>query len=323
MVRFYVIFIIFIFHSCNVKYRTSGLDDFEFLWSTVDKYYPYLEFKNINWDSVYVDYKPKFKRVNNKEKIQLLSEMIDLLQDGHADLRKNGRKVSSYQMPRSVNDKELFSKDVVWTYFTNDLNKVDIFEYGTSPDSVGYIQIDTWHTNDTIIAKFDDIIYSLRNTKGLIIDLRHNKGGNSKYGYYVFQRLLKEPINGFKWTYENGDFTPIVTYSPEGDYQYTNPTVILINGVSFSVSENIANLSKNVEQITLIGETTAGGGGIPKYFQLPSGYIFKIPTRTMLRYDDEQVEWNGIPPDIFIKNNQVELNNGKDNQLEYAIKYLE
>ena len=252
-----------------------------------------------------------------------MSDLIDELQDGHAELFENGRKVNSYQMPRSIKDRDLFKMDVVRVYFVDSTKKDGIFEYGTLPDSLGYLHIDTWYADDTGIVKFDDIIYSLRDTKGLIIDFRHNRGGNSKYGYYVFQRLLKKPIKGYKWTWDNGDYTPIVTYSPEGEYQYTKPTVILINGVSFSVSENIANLSKNVDHITLIGDTTAGGGGVSRYFKLPSGLKFRIPTRTMLRYDDKEVEWNGVPPDITVKNKFIYLDNDIDEQLEYAIKYLQ
>ena len=42
----------------------------------------------------------------------------------------------------------------------------------------------------------------------------------------------------------------------------------------------------------------------------------------MLRYDDEQVEWYGIPPDIRVENKPDELKNNIDRQLEFAIDYL-
>ena len=31
-------------------------EDFEELWSTTDMHYPFFEFKNLNWDSVYAIY---------------------------------------------------------------------------------------------------------------------------------------------------------------------------------------------------------------------------------------------------------------------------
>ena len=116
----------------------------------------------------------------------------------------------------------------------------------------------------------------------------------------------------------------MIVHEPEEPWQYTKPTALLINGKSFSSAEGMANLCKKIGHITLIGDTTGGGGGVPdEIFELPGGLTFRVPTRYGLRWDGEQVEWNGIPPDIRVPQTKEDIGDGHDKQLEAAMTFLE
>ena len=59
-----LIFLIISFSTCehlivNSPKSNKNIEDFEAVWNRVNDVYPYLEFKKINWDSLYNVYLPK------------------------------------------------------------------------------------------------------------------------------------------------------------------------------------------------------------------------------------------------------------------------
>ena len=315
--------------SCN-KEESSEFDsysseDFEVLWNTTDMYYPFFEFKKIDWDQIYTQYHPQFIDISDNEKKLLLGQVLNELKDGHANLLdEHGRYLSHYQTPRSIKDENSFSHEVVARYFPTELLELaEIFKYEFITGNIGYIYIQSFPQEESIYNQFDIVLEYLKQADGLIIDIRHNGGGSTNASDHFISRLINEELEGVIWTTREGGNYPLHYYYPEGDFQYTEPTVLLINGKSFSTAEAMANLCKKIEHIVLLGDTTGGGGGVPdEKFKLPSGLQFRVPTRCEMRYDGEHIEWNGIPPDILIPQTKDDIANNQDKQLEAAVNYL-
>ena len=61
-----------------------------------------------------------------------------------------------------------------------------------------------------------------------------------------------------------------------------------------------------LQYVTLVGDTTAGGGvssnGDPRHF-LPSGKSISINYEAILKINGEPLEWNGVAPDYPPKAN--------------------
>ena len=81
--------------------------------------------------------------------------------------------------------------------------------------------------------------------------------------------------------------------------------------------------------VTVIGDTTAGGGvadlsdeNIKGEYLLSCGNKIIIGTTYITRYDGIPVEWNGVPPDIYIPQTKEDIKNNQDKQLEYALELL-
>ena len=302
----------------------SGLEDFEKLWNTTNTYYPFFEFKGIDWDHIHAIYQPEFIECGEERKIELLGNLLNELKDGHANLfDADGNYISFYWPPRLLKDQDAFSHDVIAGYFSSELKTLDIFRYEIISGNYGYIHISSFPSDKSRYRQFDTVLDYLKNTNGLIIDIRHNGGGSTDASDYFISRLINEELEGVIWTQRGGANFPLLYHQPSGEYQYTKRTALLINGTSFSTSEAMANLCKKIDHIKLIGDTTGGGGGVPdERFDLPSGLKFRVPTRCQMRYDGEHIEWNGIPPDILVPQAKEDIDNKQDKQLEAAIGYV-
>lgn len=303
--------------------QESNLPDFERTWTIADSIYPFFQFKHINWDSVHALYEPLAREAKGDQIYEVIFQMLAGLKDGHVGLYTTGGDyILTYRPPRQLRDRLTFDPLVVRNYFPGELklaggNRMD---YGITRDSIGYVRISTFRVGDWI-DDFDYILNYVRNTKGLIIDVRGNDGGSDYQADYVISRLLSSPLPTppayFMGKRETGP--PI---QPAGAIRYLKPVVVLMNGTCFSATEDFLNIVKQVPTVTLVGDTSAGASGAPEVFLLPSGRRVRISTLNICRYDGTPIEWNGIIPDVLVLQTEADIKSGRDPQLERALAIL-
>ncbi|MEK7686418.1 MAG: S41 family peptidase [Verrucomicrobiota bacterium] len=68
-----------------------------------------------------------------------------------------------------------------------------VISYRRLSDSVGYIRISRW-TDENIPVQFDQALETLKDTHGIIIDVRGNSGGNDRLADLVNGRLIDKPV---------------------------------------------------------------------------------------------------------------------------------
>ena len=86
------------------------------------------------------------------------------------------------------------------------------------------------------------------------------------------------------------------------------------------VRSKILLYTKALDQVTLVGDTTGGGLGVPNGGQLPNGWIYRFSITQTLSLDQKPDYENGVPPDVFARFDWSDLS--KDEVLEYAIREL-
>ena len=329
MNRYNIILIAFLlfFSGCsdllvNGPESNLNMDDFNSAWQIANKYYPFFKFKKINWDSLYTKFKPQAEAARGDEIYNVLYQMFRELKDGHIEiLTEGGFPVMTYDWPRDI-DRKAFNSIVVSSYFNSPLKLAgeDKYDYGITANNIGYVCISTFSDDDNIWYKdFDKIMEYFRDTKGIIVDVRNNGGGNSNSADYIIARLIEEPIKDIWYTYSVVNSSIINPVEPSG---FLKSVVVLINGASFSAAESFPELLRQSPNVTLIGDTTGGGGGINDYYSLPSGKRLKIAFGYNIRLDSTMIEWNGVLPDILVTQTAADIANGHDKQLEYAINFL-
>ncbi|WP_317367449.1 S41 family peptidase [uncultured Tyzzerella sp.] len=189
---------------------------------------------------------------------------------------------------------------------------VPTVEYKILEDNIGYISISQFDrvTYDQFKIAFDD----LKNSNGLIIDLRNNPGGLLTTVNKITDMLVPEgTITYIEDKYGNRD------YHKSDANAYNKPLTILVNKDSASASEVLSGAVKDFGVGKLVGETTYGKGVVQNMYTLPDNSGVKI---TMAKYYTPSgvcIQGTGIEPDYKVTN---PLDNSRDLQLEKAIEVI-
>ena len=193
-------------------------------------------------------------------------------------------------------------------------------------DNIGYLYYDSFDHAVTA-EQLDAVMAAMKNTKGLIIDLRSNHGGDSRNAELLFshfittRRLVKYEV--FKNGPGHNDFaTPEPYYiNPSASY-YPAPVCLLINRGCYSTCNDAALYFSQLNNSILIGDQTGGGGGIPNNYLLANGWKLQYTASATMSPDKQYIE-NGIQPAVQVSISMQDINNGKDPILEKAVQLLQ
>ncbi len=313
-----------------VKSENSNLnvEDFNAAWERVNAIYPYLELKGINWDSIYLVYESKAEQAKGDEIYTVLIDMLGELKDMHVHVITNGGKlIETYLASRWAKDKYAYDPVVVRNYFDKELRITGEgnIEYEVIPGNIGYIYIGSFNVKYLLYPFYEALDYA-KNTKALILDIRHNNGGSFQNVEAVVSRFITSTLEKPE-QYILGVLSPSPPFEPQGSYQYVNPVVVLINGVCVSSGDFFPEVMKQISTVTVVGDTTSGASAgssleVPAKYNLPSGKRILVGTADFRRYDGLPWEWIGVAPDILVEQTKEDLANGRDKQLEFAINML-
>lgn len=304
------------------NYKT---DDFQATWQAVKNTYPYFEFKNTNWDSIYFVYKPNIATANGDEYIALLHQILCELKDGHVGLKLLDGSYLGYQTPRQIKDREAFNFNVTRKYLDDNYCGLPggQIAHATINNKIEYVYISTFSEWDSHLKnRLTDTLqkYSTQSDK-FIIDVRHNGGGSEIYSDGLISHFISDSLQKPGYYYQN-KFGPGIFIYSQLPYLSKKQIVVLCNGKSFSATEHFVMVMQQLNNTTIIGDTTAGGSGNPAYYDLPSGMKVRISRVNYLQYNNTPIEWNGIVPNIVISQTKDDILTETDKQLEFAIEYL-
>ena len=317
--------------ACERMFFPDPIEDnkygnFDLLWRTIDEKYGLFDVKDVDWQTVYDTCRPKLASIRSEVALfDLMASMLDLLRDGHTNLISGfdiGRNWNWY-LSRPPN----FNRELVERNYLGTGHRITgPFAHNWLRDSVGYVYYSSFSGNFST-PQLDLILYNYREAKGLILDVRDNGGGflgnaRSIAGHFSDQErvaFFEQAKSGPK----ANDFTgpQAVTVEPEG-IQYKGNVVVLTNRSCYSATNSFAAMLQDLPQVTLMGDTTGGGGGLPIYGELPNGWTFRYSATRTFTPDGHSLEV-GIPPDIAMDLDSAQLLQGKDSYIEAAIDHLQ
>ncbi len=327
MKRLLLVILVPILFSCEKIFidkdpDNTATENFEILWATMDERYSFFEYKGIDWDSIKEVYQPQvYDGMSDEELFSVMAEMLNVLKDGHTNLWSEfdiSRYFPYLQAPPNFNfdvvEQEYLGDDFLFTGYL--LNQVI--------DSVGYIYYGSFGATVTS-EQLDYVLNRFSGLKGVILDIRDNEGGNPANGILLAERMVKEKTHVYTTQTKNGpahgDFT-----APEDVYIYPNldsprfpdKTMVLVNRKCYSAANYFTTMMKAIPHVTVIGDTTGGGGGVPAGFELPNGWYFNYSSTIATMPDGFNIE-HGVYPDILESAPAAILATGVDPIIERAI----
>lgn len=325
----YSLFLVaFLFMSCEKAsdYDRSARTNFEALWKILDENYCFFEFKDIDWDEVYDRYSLQVSdTMNQYELFDLLGEMMAELKDGHTNLVSNfnvARYWSWYEdYPTN------FYADIQRKYWGTDYKIAGGVKYAQLAEGeIGYMYYGSF-SNGVGENNLDHVLYSFRDCKGLIIDVRENSGGMLTYSDKIASRFLEDKILTGYMQHKTGkghtDFsTPYPMYlSPSDRIRWFRPVVVLTNRRCYSATNDFVMKMRLMPQVVVIGDRTGGGSGFPFSSELPNGWSVRFSSSPMLDANKQHTEF-GIDPDIKVDMTIEDIREGKDTMIETAIENI-
>lgn len=303
--------------------ENSYENNFEILWKTMDERYSFFEYKNIDWDASYQSYKNQaIQAKNDLQFFDILTQMLSELQDGHVNLR-SPFDISRFQpyldSPPNFNFDILERNYLQNSSLTGHLLNQEI-------QGVGYIYYRSF-TSPIANFEIDTVINRFKNLPGIIIDIRNNEGGNPANGLKILSRIISKRTNIYNSQFKNGpgrtDFTEIekVFLDPHEGPTFTGKIVVLTNRKVYSAGSYFSAAIKNIDNAILMGDDTGGGSGVPAGFELPNGWYFNYSSSIGYTAQGLNFEF-GVPVDIKVELNPIDLQNNKDTILETAISYI-
>ena len=303
--------------------------NFESLWKIIDEQYCFLDYKKqeygLDWDQVHETYAKRITPSMGWEALfEVLSEMVAELRDGHVNLTSSLAS-SQYRQwfdsyPRN------FSDSIQSIYLKKDYNQSSGLTYQILENNIGYIYCSSF-SNGIGDGNLDQTLNRLAICDGLIIDVRNNGGGNLTTAQKLAARFTNQKTLVGYMTHKTGkghsDFSnPYPVYiEPSNGIRWQKRAVVLTNRRSFSATNDFVNSMKQFPLITIVGDKTGGGSGLPFTSEIPSGWSIRFSASPMLDPQMNQIEF-GINPDVKVDMTSEDMQKGKDTMIEIACKLL-
>jgi tricorn protease len=177
---------------------------------------------------------------------------------------------------------------------------------------IGYVHLRAMGSND--ITQWYREFYPVFNRQGLIIDVRHNRGGN--IDAFILEKLLRRP-----WMYWKGRAGQ-PTWNMH--YAFRGHMVVLVDQNTASDGEAFADGFRRLGLGEVIGMRTWGGEiWLSASNRLSDGGLARAPMTGVYGPEGEWlIEQIGVVPDMEVDNLPHSTFNGEDAQLDAAIAYL-
>ncbi|MCW3118254.1 MAG: Peptidase family S41-like protein [Chitinophagaceae bacterium] len=241
--------------------------------------------------------------------------------------------------------------------YTEEKNK-GLLEHKTFDGNIAYVALNSF-SDPKIGPLFENLLPSLEKTKGVIIDLRNNGGGDDGIAFNILKHFIQDSVlvasssmvrlhdpylkaigryvnladtagNADKreaWLLYNGYavFDKPGTFRSKidpGTLKINAPVAILTGSNTESAAEDFLIAADNQKHITTIGEPTNGSSGMPYRFDLPGGGSARVCVKKDRYPDGREFVGYGIQPAIRVSPTVKDYLENKDAVLDAALQYL-
>ena len=304
---------------------TDPYQNFDYLWIECDEKYAYFELKEVDWTQIRSQYRSKlYKGMSEDSLFNVLGAMLKELRDDHANLISNF-KTSFFGVEYQSQDNFNW-RVIVDNYISDEFLISGPFAHNfIAEDQIGYLRLSSF-SSDIDPESLDFILERYKETEGLVLDIRENGGGAVDNVFKILSRFvnsetliyysrIKAGVEHDNFSDESGAYI-----QPHSGVRYSGDVIVLTDRGTYSSGSLFALATKALPNLTLAGDTTGGGLGIPNGGQLPNGWTYRFSITQTLTLDRKPDYENGVPVDLSVQFDWNDLS--KDEILEAAISEL-
>lgn len=298
----------------------------EHVWQLVDTRYALFEDKpEVDWSAALSQARAQLasapQPVSDAQLFDLVSEMLAVLDDQHTNLATSfdvsGDLARTVDGPRTY-DADLVERQVLEQGYRRASGAI----YARFADDIGYLRLSSFDAVPSEAA-LDEIFAGFADAPGLIVDLRSNGGGSLEDMFRLLSRLVDRSTAGIQVSFSAGPAHDALTapesrdFDPADGPRYTGPLVVLVDRHTYSAANTFTFVIRRRGNVTLVGESTGGGGGLPRWVELPNGWLLRLSTGRMTDADGRSME-PGIAPDVGASLDAEARSMGRDSMISAA-----
>ncbi len=323
--------LIILFSSCEKMLfdeemaSTAPRENFKYLWNECNEKYSYFDLKGVDWNQVRADYSQKvYDGMSEDSLFNVLGAMLAELKDDHANLISNFRTSFfgiEYQSPDNFDWRVIVDNYISKNYIVSGPFSHNFIQN----EEIGYVRLSSFR-NEIDNENLDYILNRYQDTKGLILDIRENGGGAIANVFAILSRFVESETlvyySRIKSGAEHDNFSEIsgAYVQAYNGVRYSKKVIVLTDRGTYSSGSLLALATKALPNVSLAGDTTGGGLGIPNGGQLPNGWTYRFSISQTLTLEQKPEYENGVPVDIPVLFDWRHLT--KDEILEAAINEL-
>lgn len=311
------------------EFDTTPQANLEALWTMIDEHYCFLDYKHeaigLDWNEVHQRYASKISpTMSNIQLFEVLSGMLSELRDGHVNLYCSadvGRNWSWFEdYPKNLD------QEVRDAYLGTDYRIAGGLKYRILPDNIGYVVYESFSAGIGE-SNISNCLYYLRSCNGLILDVRGNGGGQLSNCDLLTSHFTNERIHVGYSSHKTGKAHNAFS-KPEAEYinpstgiRWQKDCIVLTNRECYSATNAFVRNMKECAKVTVLGDQTGGGSGLPFTSELPNGWTVRFSACPMYDTKMQHTEF-GIEPDINVSLDPEALKRGEDSLIEEARRML-
>jgi len=318
------------FTSCEkVLYRAqpevNNLNVFDDFSKIFNEKYAMFEQKGVDWPVLSDSVRATIDATTTEVELgQKMGYMVARLRDGHTTLEAADEfygfdLLAGYEINLDIN--------LLATYLAGG---TEVFGEGekiltsTLDDNVGYIFIEGFE--GFTLADIDDALASVANTRGLIIDVRTNGGGDPNLAGDLARRFTATSYAAGTELFKTGpganDFSPqeiTVTPATDGTTYLDKKVAILQGRPSFSATTTLIYLTDPNPNVVTFGGFSGGGSGSVTSGYLINGWVYNLSSSDFVDARGRRLD-DGVAPDFPVELDPTDA--AKDEILEAAIAHI-
>ncbi len=308
----------------------TATGNFEALWTILDEHYCFFDYKQkeygLDWNEVHEKYKVRVNdNMSSTQLFEVLCDMLGELRDGHVNLSSSmdyGR-YWKWQENYPYN----YSDSLIRRYLGTDYKIASGLRYRVLDDNIGYIRCASFESGIGE-GNLDEALSYLLLCRGLIIDIRGNGGGDLTTAERLAGRFVQEKTLVGYMQHKTGtghnDFSEMkeIYLEPSSNVRWHKKVCVLTNRSVYSAANAFAVWMHCLPNVTLVGDHTGGGSGMPMNNSLPNGWSVRYSACPMYDANKQQTEF-GIDPDVKVDlTNDITIGSYRDDIIEAARQLL-